>query len=83
MTRYRDEVTPEHVGRRVTVRHLIDDQGREVPTDVVGELVAADDTTFTVRRRSGEEAVVARARLVASKLLPPAPERRRPDRPPS
>ncbi|MBY5163331.1 hypothetical protein [Salsipaludibacter albus] len=81
MTRYRDEVTPEHVGNRVTVRHLVDDDGREVPTDVVGELVSADAMTFTVRRRSGEEVVVDRARLVASKLIPAAPPRRRPGRP--
>lgn len=76
--RYRDEVTPEHVGRRVTVRHRIADRERGwVPTDVVGELVAADETTFTVRRRDGEQVVVDRARVMASKLLPPAPERRR------
>jgi hypothetical protein len=61
----------------VTLRHRIDDNGREVTTDVVGELVAADEFTFTVRRRSGQQVVVDRARLVASKLLPPAPRRPR------
>lgn len=73
MTRYRDEVTTAHVGRRVTLRHWIDEDGDRMHTDVVGELVAADDTTFTVRRRDGEQVVVERAHLVASKLLPPAP----------
>lgn len=74
--RYVDEVEPAHVGRRVTVRHLVDDDGRERPTDVVGDLVAADEMSFTVRRRSGEQTTIDRARVVASKLLPPAPVRR-------
>lgn len=78
MTRYTREVTADHVGARVTVRHWVDDEGRRVPTDVVGVLVAADDTAFTVRRRSGEEVVVDRAVVLASKVLPPPPRPRAP-----
>jgi hypothetical protein len=78
MTQYRDEVTAAHVGRRVVVRHRIADEvGGRVPTDAVGELVAADDATFTVRRRDGDTVVVAREHVLASKLLPPARARRR------
>lgn len=86
---YADEVDVEHVGRRVTLRHLVVDaedpgdagsadagagRARRRPTDVVGELVAADAATFTVRRRSGEEVVVRRSDLVASRLIPPRPD---------
>lgn len=67
----------------MTVRHLVVDDGHERPTDVVGDLLAADESTFTVSRRSGEVVVVDRARVVASKLLPPAPERRPRRRTPS
>lgn len=76
--RYVNEVEADHVGRRVTVRHLVVEDGRDRPTDVVGDLVAADDVSFTIRRRSGEQVTVDRARVLASKLLPPAPPRRRP-----
>lgn len=76
--RYVNEVEADHVGLRVTVRHLVVEDGRDRPTDVVGDLVAADDVSFTIRRRSGEQVTVDRARVLASKLLPPAPPRRRP-----
>lgn len=76
---YTDEVRAEHVGRRVTIRHRVADD-RHPLTDVVGDLAAADDATFTVRRRSGELVEVSRPDVVASKLLPPAPARRRPRR---
>ncbi len=83
--RYVNEVEPSDVGRRVTVRHLVVEDGHDRPTDVVGDLVAADERSFTVRRRSGEQVVVDRARMVASKLLPPDPaaaaRRRRGPRP--
>lgn len=83
MTIYRNEVTADHVGARVTVRHMVpamadEATARQVPTDVVGELVAADDSHWEVRRRSGEVVTVAVATVIASKLLPPAPPRRRP-----
>lgn len=79
MTVYRNEVTADHVGARITVRHMVadGDTGRSVPTDVVGELVAADASTWHVQRRSGEVVAVPVERVVASKLLPPAPPRRR------
>lgn len=84
MTVYANEVTPDHVGRRVTIRHRLVGQtqpsGRPMHTDVVGDLVAADETTFVVRRRSGEEVTVVRADVVATRLLPPALPRRRPRR---
>lgn len=86
MTAYRNEVTAAHVGARVTVRHMVPEgrEGQRVPTDVVGHLVVADDTWWTIRRRTGEEVTVPVEHVIASKVLPPAPTRRggpRPDRP--
>ena len=41
--RYARRVTPEHLGQRVSVRHLLDDPDRgPIPSDVVGRLVGAD-----------------------------------------
>lgn len=78
MTVYRNEVTTAHVGARVTVRHMVPGgpDGQRVPTDVLGHLVAADDTWWMIRRRTGEEVTVPVEHVIASKLLPPAPPRR-------
>lgn len=67
---HRTEVTDAHVGRRVTIRHLIDTPDGRQPTDVVGHLRAWDDDVLTVERRDGSTARVPAARIVASRLLP-------------
>lgn len=77
---YADEVGPEHVGRRATIRHLLDEDGHQRPTDVVGYVRSwADDGTVVVERRDGSLATLDAATIVASRLLPdPPPRRRRP-----
>lgn len=59
-------------GRRVSVR-------RRVPaglTDVVGHLLEARDTTWTVLRASGEVVELDPSTVTAAKVVPPAPVRR-------
>ncbi|MQY03705.1 putative acetyltransferase [Actinomadura macrotermitis] len=63
------------VGQRVSLR-------RRLPTgeysDVVGVLESWSGGRLQVRRRTGELAEVDEASLVAGKVVPPAPPRRRP-----
>ncbi len=61
-------VSPADVGRRVTVRHRIDD-GRL--SDVVGVLRSWDAGSLRVERRSGETAEVPEADVVAAKVVAP------------
>ena len=73
-------------GIRVVVRRLRDDlaapqpeqPGVHVPqhTDVLGDLVAVDDDGVLVRTRRGDVRVPA-ADIVLTKVVPPAPDRRR------
>ncbi|HEY2241216.1 MAG TPA: hypothetical protein VGI21_20605 [Streptosporangiaceae bacterium] len=76
--RYRLEVrlTVSDVGQRVVIRwrRPAGDAGEEV-ADVLGILEAADDLSFTVRRKSGELVVVPRDRALGGKTVPPAPRR--------
>ena len=73
-----NEVGPDHVGRRVTVRYLVTDGGAERPTDVVGHLRAWEDEVLAVERRDGGLVRVPAGAIVASRLIPDAPPRRRP-----
>lgn len=66
MTTYRREVTPEHVGWRVTLR-FTDDAGDI--RDAVGQLTSHDGTTLTVVTRKGEIRTVSAASLIAHKLI--------------
>jgi 8-oxo-dGTP pyrophosphatase MutT (NUDIX family) len=72
-TRYRREVGPEHVGRRVSLRSLVDDGAGPRPTDRVGRLLAWDDDGIVVVDRAGFLHVVDPAALVASRLVPAHP----------
>lgn len=75
---YANEVGPEQVGQRVTIRYLVDDAGTERPTDVVGMLRGWDaGGTVTVERRDGSTTELPAAAIVASRILPDAPPRRR------
>lgn len=75
---YATEVGPEHVGRRVTIRHLVDDDGTERPTDVVGHLQRWDDAgRVVVEKRDGTHVELSADRVLASRLLPDAPPPRR------
>lgn len=88
--RYRLEVrlTSADVGSRVVIRWRRpgpagvgtaargnSGTGEEV-ADVLGILEAAGETSFTVRRASGERVVIPRDRALAGKTIPPARPRR-------
>lgn len=60
------------VGTRVVVRRRLPDG---MLSDVVGELVAADDVALTVRARQGDVVIEVRD-VVAGKPVPPRPVRR-------
>ena len=68
---YRHRITPEDVGRRVTVRRWVpDDERGQVPSDVVGRLVSWEDDRLEVERRDGERVVVPVEDVLASKVVP-------------
>lgn len=77
---YANELRPEHVGRRATIRYLVDEDGHQRPTDVVGHLrVWDEDGLVVVERRDGARVTLDAATIVASRLVPdPPPRRRRP-----
>jgi len=79
--RYRLEVrlTPANIGQRVVIRWRPGPEGSTQMTDVLGILEQADDQSFTVRRtRDGQLVVIPRTRVLAGKVIPPAPPRHRP-----
>ncbi|MGD9956567.1 MAG: GNAT family N-acetyltransferase [Candidatus Nanopelagicales bacterium] len=61
-------MSPADVGRRVTVRHRLDE---ELLTDVVGVLRSWQGGVLQVERRSGEIADVPEADVVAAKVVAP------------
>ncbi|WP_104166047.1 hypothetical protein [Arthrobacter sp. SX1312] len=63
------------LGTRVVVRRRVDTGF----TDSLGDLVAIDGTTCTVRTRRGDD-VVRLADVTAARPVPPAPPRRAPRR---
>ncbi|MEO6789674.1 MAG: GNAT family N-acetyltransferase [Ornithinibacter sp.] len=66
------------VGTRVVIRHRLDTPDRHsgaTLTDVVGDLVALDETSLVVLTRRGE-VTVARAGVTATRVIPPRPSRR-------
>ena len=68
------QVSAEHVGQRVTVRHLVDDPARgRVATDVVGRLLALDDDILVVVDRHRRMTSIAPSAVVASRVVPPHP----------
>lgn len=73
---YQRHVTAEHVGERVSVRHLVDDPDRgPIPSDVVGRLAAADAEVLLIVDRHGDLHAVDAARVLASRVIPPHPRR--------
>jgi N-acetylglutamate synthase len=71
-------ITPSDVGKRVSVRLTIEggDSGARF-TDVVGVLTSWTQHVLCVTRRTGEEIRIAESSLVAGKVVPAAPARRR------
>ncbi|MCQ0023841.1 GNAT family N-acetyltransferase [Streptomyces somaliensis DSM 40738] len=71
-------ITPSDVGKRVSVRRS-GDPGAEAGTftDTVGVLTSWADGVLMITRRTGETVRVAERTLVAGKVVPAAPARRR------
>ena len=78
MGRLEVRITADDVGKRVSVRRVTEsgDDGARF-TDTVGVLTSWDDGVLTVVRRSGDRVRIAASSLVAGKIVPPVPARRR------
>ncbi|MFF7451952.1 MULTISPECIES: GNAT family N-acetyltransferase [unclassified Streptomyces] len=71
-------ITTADVGKRVSVRRLNDPAvPGEKFTDTVGVLASWDDGVLLITRKSGETVHIAESSLVAGKVVPSAPARRR------
>lgn len=71
---YQRRVGPEHVGERVSVRHVRSDPERgSLPTDVVGRLLAHEPDVLLIVDRDRQLHVVPTDRILASKVVPPHP----------
>lgn len=71
-------ITPADVGKRVSVRRAVDTPGENAKfTDTIGVLTSWDEGVLSVTTRSGESVRIAESSLVAGKVVPPAPARRR------
>jgi GNAT superfamily N-acetyltransferase len=71
-------ITAADVGKRVSVRRMIDDgdTGGKF-TDTVGVLTSWDSGVLLITRRTGEHVRIVESTLVAGKVVPSAPARRR------
>ncbi|MEU0304669.1 GNAT family N-acetyltransferase [Streptomyces sp. NPDC006175] len=71
-------ITPADVGKRVSVRRTADVPGEGAKfTDTVGVLTSWDGGVLSVTTKNGESIRIAESALVAGKVVPPAPARRR------
>ncbi|MGW0644041.1 GNAT family N-acetyltransferase [Streptomyces badius] len=71
-------ITPADVGKRVSVRRRTNSGGTGVEfTDVVGVLTSWNDGVMAITRRGGESVHIVESSLVAGKVVPAAPARRR------
>ncbi|MEU9356026.1 GNAT family N-acetyltransferase [Streptomyces griseoloalbus] len=71
-------VTTADVGKRVSVRSLIEHgPSGEMFTDTVGVLTSWDNGVLRITRKDGESVRIAESALVAGKVVPSAPARRR------
>ncbi|MEU9186428.1 GNAT family N-acetyltransferase [Streptomyces sp. NPDC048484] len=76
--RLKVRVTPADVGKRVSVRRLREGAPEgEKFTDTVGVLTSWDAGVLLITRRSGESVRIPESALVAGKVVPSAPARRR------
>ncbi|MFK0254512.1 GNAT family N-acetyltransferase [Streptomyces sp. NPDC090445] len=71
-------ITPADVGKRVSVRR-VESGSKTAPafTDTVGVLTSWEQGVLTITRKSGESVRIAESSLVAGKVVPAAPARRR------
>ncbi|GGS11136.1 GNAT family N-acetyltransferase [Streptomyces parvus] len=71
-------ITPADVGKRVSVRRRTNSGGTgEEFTDAVGVLTSWNDGVVSITRKSGETVHIVESSLVAGKVVPAAPARRR------
>ncbi|MFJ9099901.1 GNAT family N-acetyltransferase [Streptomyces sp. NPDC102405] len=71
-------ISAADVGKRVSVRRLDDTGGpRQNFTDTVGVLTSWDDGVLMITRRDGERVRIPESALVAGKVVPAEPARRR------
>ncbi|MEV1085237.1 GNAT family N-acetyltransferase [Streptomyces sp. NPDC050211] len=71
-------ITTADVGKRVSVRRLREPGStHEKFTDTVGVLTSWDDGVLVITRRGGESVRIPESSLVAGKVVPSAPARRR------
>ncbi|NUQ98831.1 MAG: GNAT family N-acetyltransferase [Streptomyces sp.] len=71
-------ITAADVGKRVSVRRLIEPaRPEEKFTDTVGVLTSWDDGVLLITRKDGESVRIPESALVAGKVVPSAPARRR------
>ncbi|MET7684067.1 GNAT family N-acetyltransferase [Streptomyces sp. NPDC005423] len=71
-------ISAADVGKRVSVRRLNEPgEGVEKFTDTVGVLTSWDNGVLLITRKSGETVHLAESSLVAGKVVPAAPARRR------
>ncbi|MFD7813755.1 GNAT family N-acetyltransferase [Streptomyces sp. NPDC059785] len=71
-------ITAADVGKRVSVRRVNEDgDTAEKFTDTVGVLTSWDDGVLLITRRGGERVPIPETTLVAGKVVPSAPARRR------
>ncbi|MER5800333.1 GNAT family N-acetyltransferase [Streptomyces mirabilis] len=74
-------ITAADVGKRVSVRRMITDiegaAGGEKFTDTVGVLTSWDESVLLITRRDGEVVRIPESSLVAGKVVPATPARRR------
>ncbi|MFZ4302051.1 GNAT family N-acetyltransferase [Streptomyces cinereoruber] len=71
-------VTSADVGKRVSVRYVTGSgEAGGMFTDAVGVLTSWDDRVLLITRRTGEAVRIAESSLVAGKVVPAAPARRR------
>ncbi|MFF7252219.1 GNAT family N-acetyltransferase [Streptomyces microflavus] len=71
-------ITPADVGKRVSVRRGPEGDGAGAEfTDTVGVLTSWNDGVVSITRKSGESVHIVESSLVAGKVVPAAPARRR------
>lgn len=71
-------ISPDDVGKRVSVRRLAEAGAPGAKfTDTVGVLTSWDSGVLSITRRDGEAVRIAESTLVAGKVVPSAPARRR------
>jgi N-acetylglutamate synthase len=71
-------MTAADVGKRVSLRRVVDAPGERAKfTDTVGVLTSWDNGVLSVTTKSGESVRITESSLVAGKVVPPAPARRR------